>query len=111
MHVDSVLNGRSSPGRTQAALPGCEGRIIPGSGEGLALLDDMIQIGEDGYGRRNHWVTNIMQLPPGDCKKATYAFLRGDTPLCPLAGGVRRLPAWNSFDGLPGILEAAFQRA
>ena len=41
-----------------------------------------------------------MQLPPEDRRKATYAFLRGDTPLCPPAGRVRQLPPWNPFDGL-----------
>ena len=38
-------------------------------------LDDMIQIGEDAYARRNHRLNKIMQLPPGDQRKATYPFL------------------------------------
>ena len=59
------------------------------------VLEDMIQTGEDGYARRNHRLTRIMQLPPGDRRKATYAFLRGDTPFCPPAGRVRQLPPWN----------------
>ena len=40
-----------------------------------------------------------------------YAFLRGDTPFCPPARRVRQLPPWNPFPGLPGNLQAAFQRA
>ena len=38
-------------------------------------------------------------------------FVRGDTPFCPPAGRVKQLPPWNPFDGLPGNLQAAFQRA
>ena len=52
------------------------------------FLEDMIQIEEHGYTRRNHRLTKIMQLPPRDRRKAVYAFLRGDTPLCPPAGRV-----------------------
>ena len=53
--------------------------------------EDMILMGDDGYARRNHRLTRIMQLPPGDPRKATYSFLRGDTPLCPPAGRVRQV--------------------
>ena len=72
------------------------------------FLEDMIKIGEDGYARRNHRLTKIMQLPSGDRRKATYAVLRGDTPICPPAARVRQLPPWNPFEGLPGSLRAAF---
>ena len=65
------------------------------------FLEDIIQIWEDGYARRNHRLTQIVQLPMRDRRKATYAFLRGDTPFCPPAGRVRQLPPWNPFDGLP----------
>ena len=75
------------------------------------FLEDMIEIGEDGYARNNHRLTKIMQLPLRDRRKAAYAFLRGDTPFCPPAGRVRQLPPWNPFDGLLGSLQAAFQRA
>ena len=40
-----------------------------------------------------------------------YTLLRGDTPLCPPAGRVRRHPPWNPFDGLPDDVQATFQRA
>ena len=70
----------------------------------------MIEIGADGYARRNHRLTKIMQQLPGDRRKATYAFLRGGAPFCLPAGRVRQLPPWKPFDGLLGSLQA-FQRA
>ena len=75
------------------------------------LVEDMIQIGEDVYARRNHRLTQIMQLPMRDWRKAAYAFLRGDTPFCPPPGRVRQLPPWNPFDGPPDNLQATLQRA
>ena len=73
------------------------------------FVEDMIHIGEDGYRRRIHRLTKIMQLPPGDRRKAKYTFLRGDVPFClPAGSGSCR---WNPYDGLPGGLQAAFQRA
>ena len=82
-----------------------------GSAKAKLFLEDMIQIGEDGYTRRSHPLTHIMQPPMSDWRKAVYAFLRGDTPFYPPAGRVRQLPPWNPFDGLSGSLQAAFQRA
>ena len=70
-----------------------------GPAKARLFLEDMIHIGENGYARRNHRLTKIMQLPPGDRRKATYAFLRSDTPFCPPASRVRQLPPWNPFDG------------
>ena len=85
------------------------------SSRGLAkaklFLEDMAQVGEDVYARRNHPLTQIMQLPMQDRSRAVYAFLRGDTPFCPPAGRVRLHPPWNPFDGLPNNLQATFQRA
>ena len=71
----------------------------------------MIEIGEDVYARRTHRLTQIMQLPMCDRRKAVYAFLRGDTPFCPPTRRVRQLPPWNPYNGLPGNLQATFQRA
>ena len=71
----------------------------------------MVQIGEDVYARRNHRLTQIMQLPMQDRRRAVYAFLRGDTPFCPPAGRIQQRPPWNPFAGLPGDLRATFQRA
>ena len=82
-----------------------------GPAKAKLFLEDMIQIGEVVHARRNHRLTQIMQLPLRDHRKAVYAFLRGDTPFCPPAGRVRQLPPWNPYDGLPGNLQAAFQRA
>ena len=47
------------------------------------FVEDMVQVGEDVYARRNHRLTQIMQLPMQDQRRAVYAFLRGDTPFCP----------------------------
>ena len=60
-----------------------------GPAKAKLFLEDMIQIGEDGYARRNLQLSRTMQLPPGDRREATYAFLFGDTPFSPLAGRVR----------------------
>ena len=75
------------------------------------FVEDMVQIGEDVYARRNHRLTQIMQLPMQDRRRAVYAFLRGDTPFCPPAGRIQQRPPWNPFAGLPGDLRATFQRA
>ena len=75
------------------------------------FVEDMIQIGEDVYARRNHRLTQIMQLPMQNRRRGVYAFLRGDTPFCPPAGRVQQQPPWNPFDGLPDNLQATFQRA
>ena len=75
------------------------------------LVEDMIRAGEDVYARRNHRLTQIMQLPMQDRRRAVYAFLRGDTSFCPPAGRVRYHPPWNPFDGPPDNLQATFQRA
>ena len=71
-------------------------------------MEDMVQAEEDVYARRNHRLTQIMQLPMQDRRRAVYAFLRGDTPFCPPAGRIQRRPPWNPFAGLPGDLQATF---
>ena len=91
----AALRAASSRGPTKAKL----------------FVENMIQIGEDVYARRNHRLTQIMQQPMQDQRRAVYAFLLGDTPFCPPAGRVRRHPPWNPFDGLPHDLQATFQRA
>ena len=82
-----------------------------GSARASLFMEDMIQIAEDVYARRNHRLTQIMQLPMQDRRRAVYALVRGDIPFCPPAGRVRQLPPWNPYDGLPGNLQATFQRA
>ena len=72
------------------------------------FLKDMIQPGEDDYARRNHRLARILQLPPGDRRKATYVFLCGDTPFCPPAGGAASV---EPFGQPPGRSPTAFQRA
>ena len=73
-------------------------------------MEDMIQIAEELYDRRNHRPSHIIQLPMQDRRRAVYAFLRGDTPFCLPAGRVRQLPPWNPYNGLPSNLQKAFQR-
>ena len=63
------------------------------------------------YARRNHRLTQIMQLPMQDRTRAVYAFLQGATPFCSPAGRVERQSPWNPFDGLPDNLQATFRRA
>ena len=82
-----------------------------GPAKARLFVEDMVQIGEDVYARRNHRLTQIMQLPMQDRRRAVYAFLRGDTPFCPPAGRIQRRPLWNPFAGLPSDLRATFQRA
>ena len=82
-----------------------------GPAKAKLFVEDMVQVGEDVYARRNHRLTQIMQLPMQDRRRAVYAFLRGDTPFCPPAGRIQRRPPWNPFDGLPSDLQATFQRA
>ena len=60
-----------------------------GPAKAKLFVEDMIQIGEDVYARRNHQLTQIMRLPMQDRRRAVYAFLRGDTPFCPPAGRVQ----------------------
>ena len=78
-----------------------------GPAKAKLFLEDMIHIGEDCYARRNR-LSRIMPLPPQDPRKATYAFLRGDTPFFLPARRFTQLRPWNPFDGLPGSLSAAF---
>ena len=79
-----------------------------GPAKARLFVEDMVQIGEDVYARRNHRLTQIMQLPMQDRRRAVYAFLRGDTPFCPPAGRILQRPPWNPFAGLPGDLRATF---
>ena len=72
-----------------------------GSAKAKLFMEDMIQIGEDVHAQRNHRLTQIMQLPMQDQRRAVYALLRVDTPFCPPAGRVREQSPWNPFDGLP----------
>ena len=75
------------------------------------FVEDMVQVGEDVYARRNRRLTQIMQLPMQDRKRAVYAFVRGDTPFSPPAGRVGRHPPSNPLDGLPNNLQETFWRA
>ena len=79
-----------------------------GPAKAKLFVEDMVQVGEDVYARRNHRLTQIMQLPMQDRRRAVYVFLRGDTPFCPPARRIQRHPPWNPFDGLPNHLQATF---
>ena len=82
-----------------------------GPAKAKLFVEDMIHIGEDVYDRRNHWLTQIMQLPMQDRRRDVYAFLRGDTPFCLPAGRVQQQPPSNLFNGLPRNLQATLQSA
>ena len=82
-----------------------------GPAKARLFVEDMVKIGEDVYARRNHRLTQNMQLPMQDQKRAVYAFLRGDTPFCPPAGRIQQRPPWNPFASLPGDLRVTLQRA
>ena len=57
-----------------------------GSAKAKLFMEDMIHIGEYVYARRNHRLTEIMQLPMQDRRRAVYAPLRGDTPVLSAGG-------------------------
>ena len=99
------------PGDLKRLFAAVRAALCQGPAKAKVFVEDMVQFGEDVYARRNHWLTQIMELPMQDRRRAVYAFLRGDTPFCPPAGRVRRHPPWNPFDGLPNDLQATFQRA
>ena len=86
--TESVMTG-VVPGDLKWLFAAVRAASSRGSAKTKLFLEDMIQIGENVYARRNHRLTQIMQQPMQDRKKAVYAFLRGDTPFCPLAGRVR----------------------
>ena len=106
LQEDGVLDDKSRAQGTQSALHGGEGPT-----KAKRFLGDIIQIGEDVYARRNHRLTQIMQLQMCKRRKAVYAFLHGDTSFCLSAGRVKRLPPWNPYDVVPGKLLATFQWA
>ena len=58
-----------------------------GPAKAKLFAEDMVQVGEDVYACRNHRLTQIMQLPMQDRRRAVYVFLRGDTPFCRQQGG------------------------
>ena len=102
---------RVVPGEVKRLFAAVRTASSRGPAKAKLFFENMIQIGKDGYTRRNHRLTKIMQPPPRDRRNAVYAFVRGDTPFCPPAGRVRQLPPWNPFNGLLSTLQAAFQRA
>ena len=99
------------PGDVKRLFAAVRAASSRGRAKARLFVEDMVQIGEDVYARRNHRLTQIMQLPMQDRRRAVYAFLRGDTPFCPPAGRIQQRPPWNPFAGLPGDLRATFLRA
>ena len=108
--TDSLMAG-VVPGDLKRLFAAVRAASSRGLAKAKLFVEDMVQVGEDVYARRNHRLTQIMQLPMQDQRRAVYAFMRGDTPFCPSARGVRRHPPWNPFDGLPNDVQATFQRA
>ena len=105
------LTARVVPGDLKRQFAAVRTASSQGPAQAKLFVEDMVQVGEDVYARRNHRLTQIMQLPMQDRGRALYAFLRGDTPFCPPAGRIQQRPSWNPFDGLPSNLQATFQRA
>ena len=99
------------PGDLKRVFAAVRAASSRGPAKARLFVEDMVQIGEDVYARRNHRLTQIMQLPMQDRRRAVYAFLQGDTPFYPPAGRIQQRPPWNPFAGLPGDLRATFQRA
>ena len=108
--AESVMAG-VVPGDLKRQFATVRAALSRGPAKAKLFMEDMVQVGEDVYARRNHRLTQIMHLPMQDRRRAVYAFLRGDTPLCLPAGRVQRRPPWNPFAGLLGDLRATFQRA
>ena len=71
---------RAVPGELKRLFAAVRGASSWGPAKAKLFLEDMIDIGEDGYARRYHRLTQIMQLPMRDWRKAVYAFVQGDTP-------------------------------
>ena len=80
------------PGDLKRQFAAVRAASFQGPAKAKLFVEDMVQVGEDVYARKNHWLTQIMQLPMKDRRRAMYVFLRGDTPFCPPAGRVRRHP-------------------
>ena len=108
--TESVMAG-VVPGDLKRLFATGQAASSQGSAKAKLFMEDMIRIGEDVHPRRNHRLTQIVQLLMQDRRRAVYAFLRGDTPFFPPAGRVRQQPPWNPYDGFPGNLQATFQRA
>ena len=99
------------PGDLRRLFAAVRAASFRGPAKARVFVEDMVQIGEDVYARRNHLLTQIMQLPMQDQERAVYAFLRGDTPSCLPAGRIQQRLPWKPFAGLPGDLRSTFQRA
>ena len=108
--MESLMAG-VVPGDLKRLFAAVRAALSRGPTKAKLFVEDMIQVGEDVYAHRNHWLTQIMQLPMQDRRRAVYAFLWGDTLFCPPAGSVQRHPPWNPFHGLPDNLQVTFHRA
>ena len=108
--TESLLAG-VVPGDLKRQFAAVRAASSRGPAKPKLFVEDVVQVGEDVYARKNHLLAQIMQLPMQDQRRAVYAFLRGETPFCPLAGRIQRQPLWNPFAGLPGDLQVTFQRA
>ena len=57
---------RVVPGELKRLFAAVRAASSRGPAKANLFEEDMTQIGEDGYTQRNHRLTKIMQLPPGD---------------------------------------------
>ena len=111
LQMDGIPDGGCRPRGPEAAFAAVRAAASRGPAKTKLFVEDMVQVAEDVYARTNHRLTQIMQLPMQDRRRAVYAFVRGDTPFCPPAGRVRRHPPRNPFDGLPIDVQVILQRA
>ena len=63
------------PGDLERLFAAVRAASSRGPAKARLFVEDMVQIGEDVYARRNHRLTQIMQLPMQDRRRAVYAFL------------------------------------
>ena len=85
------LMAKMVPGDLRRLFAMARAASSPGPAKAKLLLERTILLGQDGYARRNHGVTRMMQLPPGDGRRATYSFLRDNMPFCPPTGRFRQM--------------------
>ena len=89
--TESLMAG-VGPGDLKQLFAAVRAASSRGPAKAKVFMEDMVQVGEDVYARRNHQLAQIMQLPLQDGRRAVYAFLRGDTPFCLPAGRIQRRP-------------------
>ena len=111
LRVDGVPDGGCRPRGLETALRNSAGGVILGPREGQALRGGhdpdwgRCVRPEEPSAHLHHATTDARS------KESRVRIPAGGTPFCPPAGRVQQQPPWNPLDGLPGNLQATFQRA